>query len=406
MIALLGLLILFSSAALPASSQGEPLVVEAEHVFQVIRSGPDSATMVIENIFLKNAGDEPYSGVVWLDLHPAAEGLRYYWHQTDGPRLEGEPGIPSSEPLETESVGDHQRHLLDLSEQNVTLEAGQTLILAVDYHIPAEEDLFTRGFTMDTERVTLHMAEVPGLRPVSQEHLIEPVRDPQRGTWSWRLAPDARGPFEQGQSFSFMWEERQEPLDPLQVEVQSQGQDPVRLQAVVTGGFEPYEVSWDLDGDGECDDAEGQTAELSMEDAGVRHVRACVVDSMGNTASRSFTAQAVLVEGAWDGPSPWLLLVIGLLGGGFLIFALTQGGFLGGGTRRAAPTTSSFGAESKEMLEMRQRVMIAALKELEIAKKKGEVPEAQYTSLKSELKKDTVSVMRELERRRAEKETV
>jgi enoyl reductase len=36
----------------------------------------------------------------------------------------------------------------------------------------------------------------------------------------------------------------------------------------------------------------------------------------------------------------------------------------------------------------------------------GEVPEAQYTSLKSELKKDTVSVMRELERRKSEKETV
>ncbi len=57
--------------------------------------------------------------------------------------------------------------------------------------------------------------------------------------------------------------------------------------------------------------------------------------------------------------------MIGLLGGGFLVFALTQGGFVPAGGRRTQTTRPAYGAESRDMLEMRQRVMIASLKELE-----------------------------------------
>lgn len=396
--------------AAPATAQEEsPLVVKAEHIIQLNRAGPDSDVGVIENLRLENRGDEPFDGEVWVDLHPAAQIQFHYWHNGTGHPYPGDPGRPSDQAVSTQNVGDHTRHILDLAERGLTLAPAETVILVLQYMIPSDEDSFTRGFTLETPALNVLMGDPPGLRPVSEQNPMEPTRDPRTGAWVWRLAPDATGPFQAGDSFSFTWEPKEEPLEPLMVDIQVSGQDPLELTAVASGGIADYEYTWDLIGDGQCDDAQGRTVEVpaAMQE-GLHRITVCVIDSSvpPREATTTFQARTTFEEGAWEGPSPWLLLVIGILGGGFLVFALTQGGFVPAGKTRAAPAKASLGAESREMLETRQRVMIAALKELEIAKKKGEVPESQYTSLKSELKKDTVAVMRELERRKSEKETV
>ncbi len=402
--------IMITVPVFPAAAQEDaPLEVVSEHVINIFRAEADADVRVIENIFLENTGDEAFDGDLWLDLDPEAEEIAHYFHNTTGEPYPGGAGRPERTALENSTQGAHQRHILNFGDRGLVLQPGQSVILVLDYQIDAQEDSFTRGFTLDTEIVDARVSHVPGLRPESDETPMEAVRDPNTGNWGYRLAPDETGPFAPGERFTFTWVENEVPLDPLTVDIQVEGENPLTLRANAQGGIGPdYEYTWDLDGDGECDDAEGQSVEVPFEEEDVHEIMACVTDQgvPPGEASQRFQARTVFVEGRWDGPNPWLLLVIGLLGGGFLVFALTQGGFVPAGTRRAAPSGTSFGAESREMLETRQRVMVAALKELEIAKKKGEVPESMYTSLKSELKKDTVNVMRELERRKTEKETV
>jgi hypothetical protein len=57
-----------------------------------------------------------------------------------------------------------------------------------------------------------------------------------------------------------------------------------RSQAVDPEGG-PLGLSWDLDGDGRCDDATGATARRSWSQPGVRRVKLCVVDDHGATAA-------------------------------------------------------------------------------------------------------------------------
>lgn len=393
----------------PATAQEDaPVEVVSEHVINIFRADADSDVRVIENIFLENVDDAPFDGDIWLDLDPQADNIAHYFHNSTGEPYPGGAGRPERTGLENHTEGDHQRYILNLGERGLVLQPGQSVILVLDYQIAAEHDSYSRGFTMDTEVLDARVGHVPGLRPSSDVTPMEAVRDPNSGNWGYRLAAGANGPFAPGDRFTFTWEETGVALDPLTVTIHVDEDDPLTLTANAQGGIPEYTYTWDLSGDGQCDDAEGQSVEVPFEEPSIHDITVCVTDSASppGEAHQRFQARTVFVEGAWDGPNPWLLLVIGLLGGGFLVFALTQGGFMAAPSRRAASSGPSFGAESKEMLETRQRVMVAALKELEIAKKKGEVPEAMYTSLKSELKKDTVNVMRELERRKAEKETV
>lgn len=97
----------------------------------------------------------------------------------------------------------------------------------------------------------------------------------------------------------------------------------------------------------------------------------------------------------------YLELVLGLIAGIVLWFWLVQKGFVQARTRKQvvakAAHTEVAATESKETLNARKRVLMAGLKELELAKMKSEVDDATYDRLKAELKKEAVTTMRALE---------
>ncbi len=205
------------------------------------------------------------------------------------------------------------------------------------------------------------------------------------------------------------------PLLPLAAEIRAGGGEALTLTASIEGGIDPYTVTWDLDGDLTCDDHTGVTVPAdklapSIAEAGTHRVKACVTDSATPAGAVEARFEARTLEGKTTtaGPTGWALGGAGLLAGALIVYGLSQAGVLrtggsrGAGAAAGAGDRPSIAAEGKDMLELRQRVMVAALKELEIAKKKGEVAETLYTPLKAELKQDTVRVMRELEKRKGE----
>ncbi len=108
---------------------------------------------------------------------------------------------------------------------------------------------------------------------------------------------------------------------------------------------------------------------------------------------------AVMVEDE-DG-FDFLGIIIGLLIGAALWALLVQRGIVQKRSRRQVAATSAHVAaastESKATLETRKRLLMAALKELEMAKMNKDVEPATYDALKAEFKKQTVTVMRALE---------
>jgi hypothetical protein len=86
-------------------------------------------------------------------------------------------------------------------------------------------------------------------------------------------------------------EEEEEPADVLTVEIDSSGTEGVapatfELEADITGGTEPYTISWDL-GDGREGPADGETVLLTFNEAGMYNVAVTATDSVGQTASDS-----------------------------------------------------------------------------------------------------------------------
>jgi hypothetical protein len=109
------------------------------------------------------------------------------------------------------------------------------------------------------------------------------------------------------------------------------------------------------------------------------------------------TTAPVRVEG---GGFDWLALAVGLIAGAFVWAVLVSRGMVQKRTRRqvAAPAAhAAYAGEPKEMLAGRKRVLMAGLKELELAKMAGEIDTASYDKVKAEFKKETVAVMRALE---------
>lgn len=94
-------------------------------------------------------------------------------------------------------------------------------------------------------------------------------------------------------------------------------------------------------------------------------------------------------------------LVLGVVIGIAIWFALVQKGFVQARSRKQVVSKAAHeevaAVESQEMLGARKRILMAGLKELEMAKMKAEVDDATYDALKTELKKEAVTTMRALE---------
>lgn len=83
---------------------------------------------------------------------------------------------------------------------------------------------------------------------------------------------------------------------------------PLTLRASATGGLPPYSFAWDLDADGEFDDAEGaETAHIWCA-PGFYTARVRVTDSLGNMATDGTEVQVLPAKGDVDGDG-----VIGLV---------------------------------------------------------------------------------------------
>lgn len=126
-------------------------------------------------------------------------------------------------------------------------------------------------------------------------------------------------------------------------------------------------------------------------------------DTMQFTASPASTSAApVRTDGGFD----FLALAIGILAG-MLVWSILVGQGMVQKRRRkqvAGPAAHAEEArsDSPEVLAGRKRALMAALKELEVAKMNKELDPEVYDQLKARFKKETVTVMRALEERQTE----
>ena len=101
------------------------------------------------------------------------------------------------------------------------------------------------------------------------------------------------------------------------------------------------------------------------------------------------------------GVNPWLMLAVGtVLGAVVWAFLVSRGAVQAKGRKQVAATAAHVEAaanESLPVLEGRKRALLAALKEIEVAKMNNEMPTDVYDAVKADLKKQAVTVMRALE---------
>lgn len=109
-----------------------------------------------------------------------------------------------------------------------------------------------------------------------------------------------------------------------------------------------------------------------------------------------------------DGPSPWpwVLLGVGIVAGALAWSALVARGIVQKKSRKQVAGTAAHveaaAQDSAPVLEGKKRALLAALKEVELAKQANEMPLDVYDAVKADLKKQAVTVMRALESSAAE----
>lgn len=101
-------------------------------------------------------------------------------------------------------------------------------------------------------------------------------------------------------------------------------------------------------------------------------------------------------EGDGGADLNWLLIGIAFVAGAVIAYGLAK---MRGPARPSRAETMA--GRTVADLEARKRVLMASLKELELAHRSGEIPSQAYNPLKAELKGETVKVMTELEKRQA-----
>jgi hypothetical protein len=99
--------------------------------------------------------------------------------------------------------------------------------------------------------------------------------------------------------------------------------------------------------------------------------------------------------------NPWLMLAVGALLGILLwAFLVSRGTVQAKGRKQMANTAAHVEAAAHDppaVLEGKKRALLAALKEIEVAKMNNEMPNDVYDAVKADLKKQAVTVMRALE---------
>ncbi len=102
-----------------------------------------------------------------------------------------------------------------------------------------------------------------------------------------------------------------------------------------------------------------------------------------------------------DEAFPWIPVIIAVLIGALGWAFLVQRGIVQKRSRKQVAAVAAHkevaSKEPRAVLEGRKRVLMAALKELEVAKMNGDMDVPTYDALKAELKRETVTVMRALE---------
>lgn len=99
-------------------------------------------------------------------------------------------------------------------------------------------------------------------------------------------------------------------------------------------------------------------------------------------------------------PLPWLFLALGLVAGALLWSQLVARGVVQKKSRKQVAATAAHVEAAKEstaILEGRKRALLAALKDLELAKQANELPLEVYDAVKADFKRQAVTVMRALE---------
>ncbi|MES2155619.1 MAG: hypothetical protein V4510_10830 [bacterium] len=130
---------------------------------------------------------------------------------------------------------------------------------------------------------------------------------------------------------------------------------------------------------------------------GIPHATSFVLNAPGSPVAAS---------GA-SGTNPWLYAAAGVIVGAVVWAFLVKRGAVQRKSRKQVATTAAHveaaQAEPVTVLEGRKRALMAALKELELARQANEMDVPTYDTLKAELKKETVTVMRAIDESGAKK---
>lgn len=361
----------------------------------------DAAAVVQESLQLRNGGESDFDGELSFSVDADATNVQLTL-RAGGDRAW--VGVPH-QMVTNETSGGYTTYSFSLSDVNVTMPGRTNLAVFAVYLLEGEG--LDRRLDLPTERFLATAFLADGKAPRSDDFPF--LYWAQQDLFTTYPA-DGRD-LDAGTTFSFSVETLDTALEDFTVSVRASGDDTRTLTASADGGVPPYSYAWDTDGDGTYE-TEGQT--VTVEEDGVQTYGVRATDSqatpVATTATYTIDTRTVDTGGvpvdAPEGVTNWVIVILAALFGALVMYGLVAGGLMGAPrARKTAPSSGrSITVESRDMLELRKRTQVAALKELELAKKKGDVPEGLYLPLKEELKSDTVRVMREIERR--EKESV
>lgn len=157
-----------------------------------------------------------------------------------------------------------------------------------------------------------------------------------------------------------------------------------------------YEVETPVDGDSPGLSTDGSARILQYRGASMPNPFWASLH-LASTAGGDDTPPAA----AGAGINPWLMLAVGVLAGALVwAFLVSRGTVQAKGRKQVAATAAHVEAAANEplpVLEGRKRALLAALKEIEVAKMNNEMPTEVYDVVKADLKKQAVTVMRALE---------
>lgn len=135
-----------------------------------------------------------------------------------------------------------------------------------------------------------------------------------------------------------------------------------------------------------------------------------IVEYRGATVPNPFWAAIHVSNGGVEAPEGakpfnddlvWVFLALGIIAGAILWAVLVSKGVVQAKSRKQVASTAAHveaaANDPPAVLEGKKRALLAALKEIEVAKMNNEMPNEVYDAVKADLKKQAVTVMRALE---------